>query len=239
MGKRIIVRRRGKGHNNWQAPGHRYAGPAKIPMPREPVDAVVEDIFHDPGHNYPLARIKYTEAGAVRRALIPAAEGTVVGQLVAINQGEPKAGNVLFLARIPDAMPIFAIEGQPGDGSRYVRAPGTSATIVSHDISGVVVKLPSGQFKTFDPRCRAVIGVVAGGGRKEKPWIKAGKKFHGLRSKATLWPVGSGVAKNPVDHPHGGGQKQHEGKPTTVSRNTPPGRKVGHIAARRTGIKKG
>jgi large subunit ribosomal protein L2 len=239
MGKRIIVRRRGKGHGNWRSPGHRFAGPAKIPMPREPVDAVVEDIFHDPGHNYPLARIKYVDNGKSHRALIPSAEGTTVGQLIQINQGDAKSGNVLALRQIPDAMPIFAIEGQPGDGSRYVRAPGTFATIVSHDVSGVVVKLPSGQFKTFNPLCRAVIGVVAGGGRKEKPWVKAGKKRNGLRSKSKLFPIGSGVAKNPVDHPHGGGQKQHEGKPTTVSRNTPPGRKVGLIAAKRTGIRKG
>lgn len=239
MGKRIIVRRRGKGHNNWQSPGHRFAGPARVPMPRAPVEAVVEDIFHDPGHDYPLARVKYSEEGRVHRALLPAAEGLHVGQLIGINTGEARAGNVLRLAQIPDGMPIFAVEGQAGDGSKYVRAPGTSATIVSHDASGVVVKLPSGQFKTFNPRCRAVIGVVAGGGRREKPWVKAGKKHHGLRSKARLFPVGRGVAKNPVDHPHGGGQKQHEGKPTTVSRNTPPGRKVGHIAARRTGIRKG
>ncbi|MCA1812412.1 MAG: 50S ribosomal protein L2 [Halobacteriales archaeon] len=239
MGKRIIARRRGKGHGIWSVPGHRFAGPAKIPMPRDPVDAVVHRLFHDPGHNYPLAELKFTDNGRVQRALVPAAEGTAVGQLISINQGEAKSGNVLPLQRIPDAMPIFAIEGQPGDGSRYVRAPGTSATIVSHDPSGVVVKLPSGQFKTFHPLCRAVIGIVAGGGRKEKPWVKAGKHKHGLRSKRTQFPVGSGVAKNPVDHPHGGGQKQHEGKPTTVSRNTPPGRKVGHIAAKRTGIRKG
>jgi large subunit ribosomal protein L2 len=239
MGKRITVQRRGKGHGIWSSPGHRFAGPAKIPMPREPVDAVVEDLFHDPGHKYPVAKIKFTDNGRVVRSLVPAAEGVAVGQLLSINQGEPKAGNVLPLQRIPDAMPIFAIEGQPGDGSKYVRAPGTSATIVSHDVHGVVVKLPSGQFKTFHPACRAVIGVVAGGGRGEKPWVKAGKKKHGLRSTARLFPVQSGVAKNPVDHPHGGGQKQHEGKPTTVSRNTPPGRKVGLIAAKRTGIRKG
>lgn len=239
MGKRIIARRRGKGHGIWAVPGHRFAGAVGIPAPRAPVEAVVERLFHDPGHNYPVAELKFTDNGRVQRALVPAAEGTAVGQLISIDAGEAKAGNVLPLGRIPDAMPIFAIEGQPGDGSRYVRAPGTSATIVSHDPSGVVVKLPSGQFKTFHPSCRAVIGVVAGGGRKEKPWVKAGKKKHGLRSKQKLFPIGSGVAKNPVDHPHGGGQKQHEGKPTTVSRNTPPGRKVGHIAARRTGIRKG
>jgi len=238
MGKRIITRRRGKGHGRWQVPGHRFAGPAKIPVPRASMEAVVEDIFHDPGHLYPLASIKFQDDGRVLRALVPAAEGLHTGQVVSF-AGQPTSGNVLPLAAIPDGMPIFSIEGRPNDGGRYVRAPGTSATIVSHTAAGVVVKLPSGQFRTFHATCRAIIGMVAGGGRAEKPWMKAGKKKHGLRNRPTEYPKVRGVARNPVDHPHGGGQKQHEGKPTTVSRNTPPGRKVGHIAARRTGIRKG
>ena len=86
--------------------------------------------------------------------------------------------------------------------------------------------------------CRATIGVVAGGGRKEKPFVKAGKKYHAMKAKAIKWPRVRGVAMNAVDHPFGGGRHQHTGKPTTVSRRMPPGRKVGHIAARRTGVRK-
>jgi large subunit ribosomal protein L2 len=65
--------------------------------------------------------------------------------------------------------------------------------------------------------------------------MKAGKKWNAQRGKGRYYPVVRGVAMNPVDHPHGGGSHQHVGKPSCVSRGAPPGRKVGNIAARRTG----
>jgi large subunit ribosomal protein L2 len=86
--------------------------------------------------------------------------------------------------------------------------------------------------------CRATIGAVAGSGRGEKPIGKAGKNFHRNRSRARIWPKVRGVAMNAVDHPHGSGRKQTIGIPSSVSRHTPPGRKVGHIAPKRTGAKR-
>jgi len=80
---------------------------------------------------------------------------------------------------------------------------------------------------------------VAGGGRIDKPMLKAGTAFHKYRVKRNSWPKVRGVAMNPVEHPHGGGNHQHVGHPTTQARNAPPGQKVGLIAARRTGIIKG
>ena len=77
--------------------------------------------------------------------------------------------------------------------------------------------------------------MVAGGGRTDKPFLKAGNKHHYIKSKAKKWPVVRGVAMNAVSHPYGGGAKQSPHKSTTTSRNAPPGRKVGQIAARRTG----
>jgi len=100
-----------------------------------------------------------------------------------------------------------------------------------------MVKLPSGATKLLKDACRATIGVVAGGGRIEKPFLKAGKKFHWMRAKGHKYPRVRGVAMNACSHPFGGGRHQHPGKPTTVSRHAPPGRKVGHIAARMTGRK--
>ncbi|HEC96438.1 MAG TPA: 50S ribosomal protein L2, partial [Euryarchaeota archaeon] len=97
---------------------------------------------------------------------------------------------------------------------------------------------PSGEIKGFHYMCRAAIGVVAGGGRVDKPWVKAGKKYHAMKSRATKWPKVRGVVMNAVSHPFGGGSHPHVGRPTTTSRNAPPGRKVGHIAARRTGVRK-
>jgi len=93
--------------------------------------------------------------------------------------------------------------------------------------------MPSGSFKTFDPRCRASLGVVAGGGQKEKPFGKAGNKFHAYRSKSKANFKVKGLAMNAVDHPHGGGGHPHVGKPSTVSRNASPGRKVGRLSPKR------
>ncbi|MCJ7651297.1 MAG: 50S ribosomal protein L2, partial [Candidatus Lokiarchaeota archaeon] len=71
--------------------------------------------------------------------------------------------------------------------------------------------------------------------RTDKPFLKAGNKFFAYRSKAKKWPVVRGVAMVAASHPYGGGAKQSPHKPTTTSRNAPPGRKIGQIAARRTG----
>ena len=86
---------------------------------------------------------------------------------------------------------------------------------------------------------RGVVGVVAGGGRIDKPMLKAGAAYHKYKAKRNVWPVVRGVAMNPVDHPHGGGGHQHLGFPSTVRRDTSAGAKVGLIAARRTGRVRG
>jgi large subunit ribosomal protein L8e len=87
--------------------------------------------------------------------------------------------------------------------------------------------------------CRATIGQVAGGGRTEKPMLKAGRAYWAAKAKRNSWPKVRGVAMNPVEHPHGGGNHQHIGHASTVSRWAPPGQKVGLIAARRTGRLRG
>ncbi|CAL9124510.1 unnamed protein product, partial [Musa textilis] len=101
------------------------------------------------------------------------------------------------------------------------------------------IKLPSGAKKIVPSNCRAMIGQVAGGGRTEKPMLKAGNAYHKFRVKRNCWPKVRGVAMNPVEHPHGGGNHQHIGHASTVRRDAPPGQKVGLIAARRTGRLRG
>jgi 60S ribosomal protein L2 len=86
---------------------------------------------------------------------------------------------------------------------------------------------------------RATVGVVAGGGRIDKPLLKAGRAYHKYRVKRNCWPRTRGVAMNPVDHPHGGGNHEHIGHSSTVKRGSVPGQKVGLIAARRTGLQRG
>jgi large subunit ribosomal protein L2 len=172
-----------------------------------------------------------------KKVLMIATEGTSVGREVKFtgSKADCELGNIMPIGNVPDGYPIYNIEITPGDGGKMVRAGGSGAYVISHDAQKTIIKLPSGQFKTLDSLCRATVGIAAGGGRQEKPFMKAGKKWNAQRGKGRNYPVVRGVAMNPVDHPHGGGSHQHVGKPSCVSRGAPPGRKVGNIAARRTG----
>ena len=231
MGKRITAQRRGKGRR-YAAPSHRYKGKATLPPDGK---AKVVDLVHDPLHTAPLARIKLESGGKVWTL---ANEGLTVGSVIESGIDASIAiGNTLPIGNIPEGTTVFNVEKSPDDGGRFARSGGNNALVVSHGLKKTVVRLPSGNLISLSDKCRATIGVIAGGGRGDKPFAKAGKKWHALKSKATNYPTVSGVAKNPVDHPHGGGAHQHVGKPATVSRHAPPGRKVGSIAARRTGGK--
>jgi len=84
-----------------------------------------------------------------------------------------------------------------------------------------------------------MIGIISGGGRCDKPIMKAGNQFHKFKAKRNKFPQTRPVACNPVDHKFGGGNHQHLGQPSTVSRNAPAGQKVGKVAARRTGLLRG
>merc|ERR1711918_341482 len=94
-----------------------------------------------------------------------------------------------------------------------------------------------GTKKVIPSANRATVGVVAGGGRIDKPMLKAGRAYHKYKVKRNSWPKVRGVAMNPVEHPHGGGNHQHIGKASHVMRGTSAGRKVGLIAARKTATK--
>jgi large subunit ribosomal protein L2 len=196
----------------------------------------VEDIIHDPGRTAPLARIRFENN---KTTLIVAAEGIKTGDTIHFSEKKEavKAGNIIPIGLINEGFPIYNIEMQPGDGGKLVRAGGSSATVVSHGTNTTVIQLPSGQFKTISSDCRATIGAVAGGGRKDKFFMKAGKKCIAHRTRGKQYPIVRGVAMSSVSHPHGGGGHQHVGKSYTVKRGAPPGRKVGSIAAKRTGRK--
>jgi len=146
-------------------------------------------------------------------------------------------GNVLPVRRIPEGTAVCNVEERPGDKGCLSRGSGCYATIIGHSDDGdkTRVRLPSGARKTLSGDARAMVGIVAGGGRVEKPILKAGNCYHLFKRKRKVWPKVRGVAMNPVDHPHGGGNHQHIGKPSTVSRYSAPGQKVGLIAARRSG----
>jgi large subunit ribosomal protein L2 len=234
MGKRIRVQRRGKGTPTYRAKSFRRLGEVKLPpTPEEVTTAVVVDILHDPGRSAPVARVRYSD-GQERLVLAP--EGIKVGDKLSCGISAPiKPGNTLSLAEVPEGTAIHNIEARPGDGGRFVRASGTSATLIAHDVGQAMVQMPSGEIRAFDPRCRATIGVVAGGGRLDKPFVKAGKAYHAMLSRGKPYPRVRGVAMNVVDHPFGGGRGKHAGRPKTIGRGAPSGQKIGLIAARRTG----
>ncbi len=236
MGKRLIQQRRGRNKGKFSTPSHRFRGEVKYLQNREKQEGTIEDIFHDPGRTAPLASIRLEDN---KKILALAPEGIRVGSKIRFNEDEQEVsvGNMLSVGKIPEGIPIYNVELSPGDGGKLVRAGGSNATVVSHDKNRTVVQLPSGQFKTLNSSCRATVGAVAGGGRKDKPFLKAGKKHIAYRKRGKQHPVVRGVAMCAVSHPHGGGGHQHVGGPSTVKRGTSPGRKVGNIAAKRTGRK--
>ncbi|RNJ25884.1 50S ribosomal protein L2 [Halosegnis longus] len=235
MGRRIQGQRRGRGGPTFRAPSHRYKADLshRTIEDGDVVSGTVVDIEHDPARSAPLAAVEFEDGD---QRLVLASEGVAVGDTLQVGvSAEIAVGNTLPLAEIPEGIPICNVERQPGDGGKFARASGVNATLMTHDRNVTVVQLPSGEVRRLSPEARATIGAVAGGGRTEKPFVKAGNKHHKMRARGTKWPNVRGVAMNAVDHPFGGGGRQHPGKPKSVSRNAPPGRKVGDIASRSTG----
>jgi len=146
-------------------------------------------------------------------------------------------GNIMPVNQMPEGTIVSNVEAKYGDRGSFARASGASAIIVGHADDGAKtrVRLPSGVRKTIQGDNRAMIGVVAGGQRTDKPLLKAGASYFKNRAKRNRWPRVRGVAMNPVEHPHGGGNQHHIGHPATLPRDAPSGQKVGLIAARRTG----
>jgi large subunit ribosomal protein L2 len=237
MGKRLRVQRRGKGSSTYRAAKKGRVAPVKYPPPAtDSLSGVVRDLLHEAGRGSPLAYIELSEGTGY---YIAAPEGVHIGQDVNIGSDIPiRVGNVLPLGAIPEGTMVCNIELKPADGGRIARSSGTYATVVSHSGSGTTVKLPSKRNVELSDDCRATVGIVAGGGRREKPFMKAGERYHLKKAKGHKYPITKGVSMTAASHPHGGGRHRHPGKSTTVSRHAPPGKKVGLIAARSSGKKK-
>jgi large subunit ribosomal protein L2 len=235
MGKNLIQQARGKGGPTYRAPSFKYAGQATHPQEGNSIGKVV-DIIHCAGHTAPLADVVFEND---TQALIIASEGISVGQTItAGDNASIQPSNILALSQIPDGTLIHNIELVPGDGGKFVRASGTFAKVLGRKDNLVMVSLPSKKIKEFNQNCRASVGVVAGGGRPEKPFLKAGFMFYRAKATNKYYPRSSAAKMNAVDHPYGNKRSSRKSKARPVSRNAPPGRKVGMIAARRTGRKK-
>lgn len=235
MGKNLIQQKRGKGSPRYRAPSFRYKGKAGFRsfQPEGETTAQILNIDRSSGHSAPLMELEYLNG---ELGLLQAPEGVKVGDSIEIGENiELKEGNILSLKNIPEGTSVYNIESSPGDGGKFVRASGTFAKIINRAKNGVVVELPSSKRRTFLPDCRAVIGMVSGSGRTEKPMLKAGTNMFVMKSKNKVWPHVSGTSMNSVSHPFGGRSSHAKGIPTQSSRNSPPGRKVGKIAPKRTG----
>ena len=230
MGKRIIQRARGKGGPRYRAPSHRYLG--RVEYFSGKGEGIVKDILHDPGRSAPVMIVKIGK----KELLQIAPEGIMVGQKIEY-EGGIGLGNVVELGNIPEGTKIFGIETYPGSGPKLCRSSGTFAVVVGKSSGKVNVQFPSGKKKELNARCRATIGIPAGSGRVEKPWIKVGKKWYAMHARGKIFPRTAPVKMNAVDHPWGG--KSHRPRQKFVSRNAPPGAKVGSISPRSKKRKKG
>ena len=229
MGKNLRQQRRGKGSPRYRSPSHRFAGKAEYDIPKGALAGIVKNIIDAPGRLTPLAEININGKIMLQ---VPH-EGMRVGQEIGFS--EPKEGNIVPLKNVPEGTKIYNIEIHSGDGGKMCRSSGSSAMLITKDANKSIILLSSGSKKILSSDCLATIGTASGSGRTEKPFMKAGKKHHAMKAMNRPYPRTSGVAMNAVDHPFGG---KNLGKHKTVKRSMPPGKKVGSIAARRTGKKK-
>lgn len=243
MGKKILVQRRGRGSPVFRALSHRRRGKARyLPIKDEEltdkIEFTVVDFIHEMGRGLPLMLVRYDDG---EECLLPAPEGVHVGQKC--EQGINallEVGNIVPVHLIPEGVWICNIELRPGDGGSLCRSSGTHGQIRGQSKSGPNIQLPSRYSRQIHRNSRAMIGVISAGGRPDRPFLKAGLKRAFMRAKGhKAFPVVRGSAMNAVSHPFGGGAHQGPGQSTTISRNAPPGRKVGLIAARRTGPRRG
>ncbi|MGE5637410.1 MAG: 50S ribosomal protein L2 [Chloroflexota bacterium] len=239
MGKRIRVQRRGRGGSTYRASTHKRVAPARYPTEiaakeiyNSTINGIIEGFSHDPGRGAPLMLVRF-ENGVSCYTL--AVEGVFVGQKIVLGGNAPvDVGNFLSLGKIPEGTLVSNLEIKPGDGGKMARSSGAYTTVVGHTPQGTMIRLPSGRTRYVNDYCLATIGVVAAGGRTEKPFLKAGDMFHLMKAKGHKYPRTSGRKMVAAVHPYGS-SKRSSRKATTTSHGAPPGQKVGLISARGTG----
>lgn len=159
----------------------------------------VTTIEYDPNRNVRIMLVVYAN-GAKKYLLKP--EALSVGDtVVASETADAKVGNAMPLKNVPDGFMVHNIEVRPGSGGTFARSAGTSAQIVGKTDGFVTLKMPSGEVRMVLDSCWATIGQLGNAEFKNISWGKAGRIRHlGFR------PTVRGMAMNPVDHPHGGGE---------------------------------
>jgi large subunit ribosomal protein L2 len=235
MGKRLRQQRRGRGTCVYTKLPNTFDISVGFNGKAPGTTGEVISLINHTGHTAPLMEILYDNFS---KGHLIAPEGIRIGDKITIcDKTKFALGNIVKLADVPEGMSVYNIESTPGDGGKFVRAAGSSATVSAHIGANTTIAMPSKANIPLSNECRAQLGIVAGGGMSEAPLMKAGKNHYIMRTLNRTWPGIRGVKTNPVDHPFGGKQ-HHKGQGSMTSRNAPPGRKVGHIAARRVGRKK-
>ncbi len=171
---------------------------------RDGIEATVEEIAYDPNRSANLALLSYADGV---KTYILAPDGLKVGdKVMSGDKAEAVPGNCLPLRLIPLGLMVHCVELVPGQGAKVSRSAGNDCQVMARDRNTVTLKLPSGEVRLFDARCKATVGSV---GNKDWGSIQLGKagrkRFMGIR------PTVRGVAMNPVDHPMGGGEGRTSG----------------------------
>ncbi len=203
---------------------------------KDGVPARVQSIEYDPNRTTRIALIFYADG---EKSYILAPHGLSVGDIVQSGpDAEVSLGNAMPLTNIPTGTVVHNLELTPGRGGQLVRGAGTGAQVLSREGEHVLIRLPSGQMRRVLLRCRASVGQLSNPDHKNESLGKAGASRHmGRRPKVR------GVAKNPVDHPHGGGEgrspigmpgpKSPTGKPTLGHKTRNPKKASSKFIVRR------
>jgi large subunit ribosomal protein L2 len=210
---------------------------------KDGVPAKVATIEYDPNRTTYISLLHYADGF---KAYILAPQGLKVGDQVSSGTGSDiRPGNALELGQIPTGTIVHNVELRPGQGGRMGRAAGTAIQVVAKDGGMVTLRLPSSEMRMVEATCRATVGTLSNAEHQNVVVGKAGRSRHKGRR-----PQSRGIAMNPVDHPHGGGEahkgpgghpKTPWGKPTLGYRTRKKNKKSNSliVRGRRRGKKKG
>jgi len=200
---RITSRSKGAGHK------HKYRM-VDFYRKKDDVKGKIERIEYDPNRSAYLALVKY-EDGIMNYILAPN-KIKIGDEIVSGKNKEIEIGNCMPLSDIPDGTNVHNIELKPNGGGKLARSAGSSATIAGSDENYCIIKLASGEIRKVISSARATIGTVSNNDHQNIKIGKAGRnRWKGKRPKVR------GVAMNPVDHPHGGGEGKTSGGRSPVS----------------------
>tara|TARA_B100000700_G_scaffold55601_2_gene59848 strand:- start:2291 stop:3121 length:831 start_codon:yes stop_codon:yes gene_type:complete len=194
---RITVRHQGGGHK-------RHYRVIDFKRNKLDIPAIVERIEYDPNRSANIALLKY--ADGERRYIICPSKMKIGAEVISSDSADIKDGNSLKLKDIPLGTNIHCVEMKPGKGGQIARSAGTSARLVAKEGIYSTLRLQSGEMRKVLSECRATLGTVSNQENNLKSIGKAGaNRWRGKR------PTVRGVAMNPIDHPHGGGEGRTSG----------------------------